>query len=99
MNTMTATTAVPSIPAGRLQSVNLRAQLLWTARFRVLWILAAFALITLIALLRIASLGLAGQTPQRTRAHFRPMPCGSNPRQWEMLARRWCAARRTWRAN
>ncbi|MDP2130998.1 MAG: penicillin-binding protein 2 [Erythrobacter sp.] len=66
MNTMTAATAVPSIPAGRLQSVNLRAQLLWTARFRVLWILAAFALITLIALLRIASLGLAGQTPQRT---------------------------------
>ncbi|PKP89699.1 MAG: peptidoglycan glycosyltransferase [Alphaproteobacteria bacterium HGW-Alphaproteobacteria-14] len=63
---MTAATAVPSIPAGRVQSVNLRAQLLWTARFRVLWIFAAFALITLIALLRIASLGLAGQTPQRT---------------------------------
>ncbi len=66
MNTMTAAAAVPSIPAGRVQSVNLRAQLLWTARFRVLWILIAFALITLIALLRIGSLGLAGQTPQRT---------------------------------
>lgn len=66
MTFMAAATPAPTIPAGRIQSVNLRAQMLWTARFRVLWIFAGFALITLIALLRIASLGLAGQAPQRT---------------------------------
>lgn len=66
MSGMAAATAVPTIPAGRVRSVNLRAQLLWTARFRVLWLLVGFGLITLIALLRIASLGLVGQAPQRT---------------------------------
>ena len=66
MNGMAAVTAAPSIPAGRVRTVNLRAQLLWTARFRVLWLLIGFALVTLIALLRIASLGLVGQAPQRT---------------------------------
>jgi cell division protein FtsI (penicillin-binding protein 3) len=66
MNGMAAATAVPTIPAGRVRTVNLRAQLLLTARFRVLWLLVGFALVTLIAMLRIASLGLAGQAPQRT---------------------------------
>ena len=66
MNGMAAIAAVPSIPAGRASSVNLRAQLLWTARFRVLWLLVGFALIALIALLRIASLGLVGNAPERT---------------------------------
>lgn len=66
MNGMAAATAAPSIPAGRVRTVNLRAQLLWTAHFRVLWLLIGFALVTLIALLRIASLGLVGQAPQRT---------------------------------
>ncbi len=70
MNTLAAPlaarVATPVIPAGRLPSMGLRAQLLWTARFRVLWLLGGFALIALIALLRIASLGLAGQAPQRT---------------------------------
>lgn len=66
MNTMAAHAASPTIPAGRVHSVNLRAQLLWTARFRVLWITAGFALVALIALLRIAALGMAGQAPQRT---------------------------------
>lgn len=70
MNTLAAPlaarVATPVIPAGRLPSMGLRAQLLWTARVRVLWLLGGFALIALIAMLRIASLGLAGQAPQRT---------------------------------
>ncbi|NCP15073.1 MAG: penicillin-binding protein 2 [Sphingomonadales bacterium] len=61
-----ARVATPVIPVGRLPSVGLRQQLLWTARVRVLWLLGGFALIALIALLRIASLGFAGQAPQRT---------------------------------
>ncbi|WP_301750149.1 penicillin-binding protein 2 [uncultured Erythrobacter sp.] len=70
MNTLAAPlaarVATPVIPAGRLPSMGLRTQLLWTARMRVLWLLGGFSLIALIALLRIASLGLAGQAPQRT---------------------------------
>ena len=58
--------ATPVIPAGRLPSVTMRAQLLWLARVRVLWLLAGFVAIALIALLRIASLGFAGTAPQRT---------------------------------
>jgi len=58
--------AIPVVPAGRLPGVTLRAQLLWSARLRVLWLIAGFALIALIALLRIVSLGLGGQAPQRT---------------------------------
>ncbi|MFO6430328.1 peptidoglycan D,D-transpeptidase FtsI family protein [Erythrobacter sp. W302b] len=70
MNTLAAPlaarVATPVIPAGRLPSMGLRAQLLWTARVRVLWLLGGFSLVALIALLRIASLGLVGQAPQRT---------------------------------
>lgn len=66
MTVMAAAAAVPSIPAGRAQRVNLRAQLLWTARFRVLWVALGFALVTLIAMVRIASLAFAGQAPERT---------------------------------
>lgn len=66
MSVMAAPAAVPAIPAGRVRSINLRAQLLWTARFRVLWIALGFSLVTLIALVRIASLAMAGQAPERT---------------------------------
>ena len=66
MSVMAAAAAVPSIPAGRVQRVNLRARLLWTARFRVLWVVGGFALVALIALVRIASLAFAGQAPERT---------------------------------
>lgn len=66
MSMLTAHAAVPTIPAGRVRQVNLRAQMLWTARMRVLWIVLGFVLITLIALLRIASLGLVGNAPQHT---------------------------------
>ena len=66
MTMLAAHTATPAIPAGRVQSVNLRAQMLWTARLRVLWLLGGFVGIALIALLRIASLGFLGQAPERT---------------------------------
>jgi cell division protein FtsI (penicillin-binding protein 3) len=66
MNGMAVAAAVPSIPAGRVGSINLRAHLLWTARFRVLWLFVGFALVTLIALLRIVSLGFVGNAPERT---------------------------------
>ncbi|MBU7580108.1 MAG: penicillin-binding protein 2 [Porphyrobacter sp.] len=58
--------ATPVIPAGRLPGAGMRAQLLWLARVRVLWLLAGFALVALVALLRIATLGFAGQAPTRT---------------------------------
>jgi cell division protein FtsI (penicillin-binding protein 3) len=58
--------STPVIPAGRLPGAGLRAQLLWLARVRVLWLLAGFAVVALIALLRIATLGFGGQAPQRT---------------------------------
>lgn len=58
--------ATPVIPASRLPGMNLRASLLLTARLRVLWLLAGFGLIALIALVRIASLGFGGQAPTRT---------------------------------
>ncbi len=58
--------ATPVIPAGRLPSLTLRTQLLWGARVRLLVLLAGFALVALIALLRIASLGFGGNAPQTT---------------------------------
>jgi cell division protein FtsI (penicillin-binding protein 3) len=66
MNGMAIAAAVPSIPASRTGSINLRTQMLWTARFRVLWLFAGFALVTLIALLRVASLGFVGNAPEHT---------------------------------
>ncbi|MCL9998643.1 MAG: penicillin-binding protein 2 [Erythrobacter sp.] len=61
-----AHTATPAIPAGRLPGAGLRAQMLWSARVRVLWLLCGFGAVALIALLRIATLGLGGNAPQRT---------------------------------
>ncbi|RNJ62075.1 MAG: penicillin-binding protein 2 [Porphyrobacter sp. IPPAS B-1204] len=67
MNTLAAPlAATPVIPAGRLPSIGLRAQLLNTAKLRVLALITGFTLIALIALVRIASLGFAGSAPQRT---------------------------------
>lgn len=65
MNTLAARAAVPTIPAGRGQLVQLRTQLLWTAQMRVLVIALGFALVTLMALVRIGVLGLVGHAPQR----------------------------------
>ena len=66
MNTLAARAAIPSIPAGRARNVTLRAQWLLTARLRVLWLLCGFVVVALVALLRIASLGFAGQALERT---------------------------------
>lgn len=67
MNTLAAPlAATPVIPAGRLPSIGLRAQLLNTAKLRVLALITGFTLVALIALVRIASLGFAGSAPQRT---------------------------------
>jgi cell division protein FtsI (penicillin-binding protein 3) len=66
MNGMAAHAAAPSIPAGRVQLVHLRTQLLWTARVRVLCIALAFAALACVALVKIVELGLRGNAPQRT---------------------------------
>jgi cell division protein FtsI (penicillin-binding protein 3) len=66
MNTLAAHAATPVIPAGRLPSAGLRAQLLWSARMRLLVLLAGFVVVALVALLRIVSLGIGGNAPQRT---------------------------------
>lgn len=58
--------ATPVIPAGRLPSAGLRAQMLHAARLRVLWLFAGFGAVALIAVLRIATLGLGGNAPQHT---------------------------------
>ncbi len=66
MNGMAAHAAVPSIPAGRVRLVQLRAELLLTARLRLLVVALGFAVVTLLALLRIVSLGFGGNAPERT---------------------------------
>ena len=63
---LTPLAATPVIPAGRLPGIGLRAQLLLTAKLRVLALIVGFTLVALIALVRIASLGFAGSAPQRT---------------------------------
>ncbi|KPF62076.1 peptidoglycan D,D-transpeptidase FtsI family protein [Porphyrobacter sp. AAP60] len=63
---MAAQAAFPTIPAGRVRLVQLRSHLLLTARLRLLFIALGFAAITVLALLRIFSLGLVGNAPQRT---------------------------------
>jgi cell division protein FtsI (penicillin-binding protein 3) len=77
MNALTAHPLVPrfavplasvhtAIPAGRLPSAGLRAQMLHAARLRVLWLFAGFGMVALVAVLRIATLGLGGNAPERT---------------------------------
>ncbi len=63
---MSAFSASPAIPAGRIQLVNLRYRSLLTARWRVLWIAVIFSLVALAALIRIGYLGLAGGAPEQS---------------------------------
>ncbi|MGY6552777.1 MAG: peptidoglycan D,D-transpeptidase FtsI family protein [Erythrobacter sp.] len=58
--------AQPAIPAGRIKLVDLRYRSLLTARWRVLWVAAIFAVVAASALARIAFLGFAGEAPRRT---------------------------------
>lgn len=55
---MSAISASTAIHSGRVQLVNVRQRLLFTARLRIFWVLALFALLALAALVRIAQLGL-----------------------------------------
>lgn len=61
---MTALAISTTLTTGRRQLVDVRQKSLLQAKWRMLWILAAFAAIGLIALLRILFLGLFEQTGQ-----------------------------------
>ena len=50
--------AVTTISTGRRQLVNVRQRSLVVAKWRMLWVLALFAMIALCALVRIAFLGV-----------------------------------------
>ena len=61
---MTAIAVSTSISSGRLQLVNVRQRLLLIAKWRVLWVLAAFALVAIIAMIRLFWLGVAEAAPE-----------------------------------
>lgn len=63
MNALTISTAITT---GRVELVNTRQRSLFTARFRVLWVVALFALIAIVALMRIAYIGVVQPGPART---------------------------------
>ncbi|HZF45165.1 MAG TPA: penicillin-binding protein 2, partial [Sphingomonadaceae bacterium] len=63
MNALTISTAIST---GRVELVNTRQRSLFTARFRVLWVVALFALIAIVALMRIAYIGVVQPGPART---------------------------------
>lgn len=56
----------PAIPAGRVQAVHMRYSLLVTARMRLLIIIAIFALVAGMAMLRIGYLGVVGAPKGQT---------------------------------
>lgn len=55
---MTSLTVSTVITTGRVELVNVRHRLLLTAKVRLLWVLCIFALIAVVAVLRIAYLGM-----------------------------------------
>ena len=55
---MSAVSVTATIAPGRRQLVNVRRELLLTAKMRVVWLLVLFAVIATAALLRIALLGI-----------------------------------------
>jgi cell division protein FtsI (penicillin-binding protein 3) len=61
---MTAIMVSSAISSGRSQLVNTRQRSLIMARLRVLWVLAAFAVLAVAALLRIAYLGVVEDAPR-----------------------------------
>ncbi|TXG95590.1 MAG: penicillin-binding protein 2, partial [Rhodocyclaceae bacterium] len=60
---MTALSARTAITSGRVTLVNVRQRSLLTARLRVLWVVAVFALVALAAVVRIIYLGLFQEAP------------------------------------
>ena len=74
MNSIAVSTTISS---GRLQLVNVRQRMLLVAKWRVLWILAAFALAAFIAVIRLTWLGLVEEgTDSRTLAESLLPPRG-----------------------
>lgn len=63
---MNALSASLAISTGRVQLVTIRRQWLTMARWRVLWVALVFALVALVAVLRIFYLGLVDRAPTRT---------------------------------
>ncbi len=63
---MNALSASLAISTGRVQLVTIRRQSLTMARWRVLWVALVFALVALVAVLRIFYLGLVDHAPTRT---------------------------------
>lgn len=61
---MTALSVSAAISQGRRQLVNVRQRSLLTARARVLWVVGAFALLTLCAIIRIAYIGIVVPAPR-----------------------------------
>lgn len=61
---MTAAAFSASVSQGRHQLVDVRRRSLLTAKWRVVWVLAGFAAVALVALLRIGFLGLVEASPQ-----------------------------------
>src|SRR3546814_12091596 len=59
MNALAASTAIAT---GRVRLVTLRRHSLSTARLRLLWVALVFALVALVAVLRILYLGVADRT-------------------------------------
>ncbi|MDE2435433.1 MAG: penicillin-binding protein 2 [Sphingomonadales bacterium] len=62
---MTSIAVSTAISSGRGELVNVRQRTLLMAKWRVLWVVAGFGAIALIALLRIAWLGLFEESPTR----------------------------------
>ncbi len=60
---MSAISVTATVASGRRQLVDVRQHLLLTAKRRMIWILAMFATIAAIAMIRIALLGLTGPVP------------------------------------
>lgn len=56
----------PPLPVGRVQLVHMRRNLLVTARLRLFILIGIFGLVAVVALLKIAYLGIGGAAPGRT---------------------------------
>ena len=61
---MTAVSIATSVSSGRRQLANVRQRSLLTAKWRVLWVAALFSLAALVALMRIALLGIVEPAPR-----------------------------------
>jgi cell division protein FtsI (penicillin-binding protein 3) len=62
---MTAIAVSTTLATSRIQLVNVRERSLLTARHRVLWVVALFAALALVAVLRITYLGIVKEAPEQ----------------------------------